>query len=99
MCSGQQDAEIAFVYITYASATNPGLFLDDITIITSVRSMEPTSFLMMRRQRAPPAGTFTVSTAAPEWASLLFTNAYFAEFRTYRGSDKYTQTESLHFLQ
>lgn len=46
--------------------------------------------MQTRRQRVPPPGEgFYRRTTA---SVTPFCNAYFAEFRTYRGSDKYTQT-------
>jgi immune inhibitor A len=83
-----KDVEIAFVYITDEFVVFPGFFLDDITIISNGDNI----FSDDAATEGTPGWSFDGFYRRTRVGVSLFVNAYFAEFRTYRGSDKYTQT-------
>jgi immune inhibitor A len=85
-----QSVEIAFVYSTDEYVAYPGFYLDDIAIINT--SSGANILFDDVETEGSPGWNFEGFYRRETVGYALFPNFYFAEFRTYRGSDKYTQT-------
>ena len=82
-----QTVTIGFRYWTDVAVSNPGFFLDEINI-----SGQPTD-----GGETDPGWTYDGFVRATNVASIAFFNAYFAEFRTYKGYDDGLRTGPYNF--
>ena len=82
-----QTVEIGFRYWTDVAVVENGLFIDEINI-----SGQPTD-----GAEADAGWTFDGFVVATDLATLPFFNAYFAEFRTYKGYDDSLRTGPYNF--
>ena len=84
---GGQTVTIGFRYWTDVAVANPGLFVDDIAISGQVLDDAETD----------PGWTYSGFIRTSSTVTLSFFNAYFAEFRTYRGYDDGLRTGPYNF--
>jgi len=84
---GGQTVTIVFRYWTDVAVANPGLFVDDIAISAQVLDDAETD----------PGWTYSGFIRTSSTVTLSFFNAYFAEFRTYRGYDDGLRTGPYNF--
>ena len=82
-----QTVTIGFRYWTDVAVANPGFFVDDIAI-----SGQP-----LDDAETDPGWTYAGFTRTTSTVSLSFFNAYFAEFRTYKGYDDGLRTGPYNF--
>ena len=84
---GGQTVTIGFRYWTDVAVANPGFFVDDIAI-----SGQP-----LDDAETDPGWTYNGFIRTGNTVSLSFFNAYFAEFRTYKGYDDGLRTGPYNF--
>ena len=84
---GGQTVTIGFRYWTDVAVANPGFFVDDIAI-----SGQP-----LDDAETDPGWTYNGFIRTGSTVSLSFFNAYFAEFRTYKGYDDSLRTGPYNF--
>jgi len=82
-----QTVTIGFRYLTDGAVANPGFFVDDIAI----------TGLPLDDAETDPGWTYSGFLRTDEIVTLSFFNAYFAEFRTYKGYDDGLRTGPYNF--
>ena len=82
-----QTVTIGFRYWTDVAVANPGLFVDDVAVDGSLLDDAETD----------PGWTYNGFIRTGSTVTLSFFNAYFAEFRTYRGYDDGLRTGPYNF--